>query len=149
MQQYASDSPTIWAQCSVTRVSWCSVFSQPVGSSFLFREYLIFFLWLLNHRVFDKFIQFKGCFKSASCYFYCFNGFTDSQLNNVTMCVNVSKGHVTQSRLDFQKKAYLKGFSKKRAHFQKTLGERAPLPAPCSGGPAQGNIKITKVWIAT
>ena len=44
----------------------------------LFREYLIFFLWFLNHRVFDKFIQFRGCVKSASYYFYCFNGFTDS-----------------------------------------------------------------------
>ena len=44
----------------------------------LFREYLIFFLWFLNHRVFDKFIQFKSCVKSVSHYFYCFNGFTDS-----------------------------------------------------------------------
>ena len=45
--------------------------------SFL-REYLIFLLWVLNDRVFDKLIQFKGCIKSDSYYFYCFNGFTDS-----------------------------------------------------------------------
>ena len=45
----------------------------------LFTEYLFsFFLWFLNHRVFDTFIQFKTCVKSASHYFYCFNGFTDS-----------------------------------------------------------------------
>ena len=29
-----SDCPTIWAQFSVTRVSWCSVFSQPVETCF-------------------------------------------------------------------------------------------------------------------
>ena len=43
----------------------------------LFRGYLIFLLWFLNHRVFDKFVQFKSCVKSASQYFYCFNGFTN------------------------------------------------------------------------
>ena len=37
-----------------------------------------FFLSFLNHRVFDKFIQLKSCVRSASRYFYCFNGFTDS-----------------------------------------------------------------------
>ena len=70
----------------------------------LLREYLMFFLLFLNHRVFDKFIQFEGCVKSASYYFYCFNGFTDNYLKSVTMCGNVSKGHVTQSRLFFHKK---------------------------------------------
>ena len=44
----------------------------------LFREYLISVLWFLSHRVFDKFIQVKSCVKSASHYFYCFNGITDS-----------------------------------------------------------------------
>ena len=44
----------------------------------LFREYLIVFLWFLSHRVFDKFIQFKSCVKSAAHYFHCFNGLTDS-----------------------------------------------------------------------
>ena len=32
LQQGPSDRPTIWVQCSVTRVSWCSVFSHPIGS---------------------------------------------------------------------------------------------------------------------
>ena len=44
----------------------------------LFREYLIFLIWFLNHRVFDKFIQFKSRVKSASQYFYCFNGITNN-----------------------------------------------------------------------
>ena len=35
-------------------------------------------LWLLDDRVFDRFIQFKVCVKSVSCYFHCFNGFTAS-----------------------------------------------------------------------
>ena len=35
----------------------------------LFRNYLIFFLWYLNHKVFDKLIQFKSCFKSALSLF--------------------------------------------------------------------------------
>ena len=43
-----------------------------VEGSCLFREYL-------------KFIQFKSCVKSASHYFYCFNGFTDNLLRSVTM----------------------------------------------------------------
>ena len=42
------------------------------------REYLNFFYGLLHYRVFEKFIQFKGSAKSASYYFYYFNGFTDS-----------------------------------------------------------------------
>ena len=33
---------------------------------YLLGEYLIAFLWFLNHKVFDKFIQFKGCIKSSS-----------------------------------------------------------------------------------
>ena len=37
-----------------------------------------FLLWFLNHRVFNKFIQFKSYVKSFSHYFYCFNGFIDS-----------------------------------------------------------------------
>ena len=37
----------------------------------LFREYLFFILWFLNHRVFDTFTQFKSCGKSVSRYFYC------------------------------------------------------------------------------
>ena len=41
-------------------------------ASCLFREYL-------------KFIQFKSCVKSASHYFYCFNGFTDNVLKSVPM----------------------------------------------------------------
>ena len=45
---------------------------------YLFGEYLISVLWFLNHRVFDKFIQFKSCVKSASHYFHCFNGITNS-----------------------------------------------------------------------
>ena len=45
----------------------------------IFREYLIyFFLSFLNHRVFDKFIQFKIYFECVFHYFYCFNGFIDS-----------------------------------------------------------------------
>ena len=47
--------------------------------SCLFREYL-------------KCIQFKSCVKSASHYFYCFNGFK-------SVTIVVSNGHVTQSRL--------------------------------------------------
>ena len=50
----------------------------------LFREYLIFiFLWFLNHRVFDKFIQFNSCVRSASHHFYCVNGFTDTPSRRV------------------------------------------------------------------
>ena len=41
-------------------------------ASCLFREYL-------------KFIQFKNCIKSASYYFYFFNGFTDNSTKSVTM----------------------------------------------------------------
>ena len=54
----------------------------------VFREYLIFFLLFLNHGVFDKFIQFKSCVKSASQYLYCSNGITNSWLKSVTeaMC---------------------------------------------------------------
>ena len=43
-----------------------------------FLESIWFFPWFLSHRVFDKFIEFKSCVKSASHYFYCFDGFTDS-----------------------------------------------------------------------
>ena len=65
----------------------------------LFREYLIFiFLWFLNHRVFDKFIQFNSCVRSASHYFYCFNGFTDTTSQKRDHG-NVANGHMTQSRL--------------------------------------------------
>ena len=50
-----------------------AVFSlNLLEGSCLFREYL-------------KFIQFKSCVKSASHYFYCFNGFTDNLLRSVTM----------------------------------------------------------------
>ena len=45
---------------------------------FWFLESIWVFSMILNHRVFDKFIQFKSCVKSASHYFYCFNGFTNS-----------------------------------------------------------------------
>ena len=44
----------------------------------LFREYLISVVLFLNHRVFDKFIQFKSCVKGAFHYFYCFNVINDS-----------------------------------------------------------------------
>ena len=65
----------------------------------LFREYLIFFfLWFLNHRVFDKFIQFKSCVKSDTRCFYLFYWF-HRQLTEECGHGNVSNGHVTQSRL--------------------------------------------------
>ena len=54
-------------------VSSLNLFEAPS----LFSQYLIFFLWCLNHRVFNKLIQFKSCVKSAPHYFYCFNGSTD------------------------------------------------------------------------
>ena len=109
------DSRAVWAQCSVTRVSWCSVFSQPIRITFLFRGYLIFFLWFLNHGVFDKFIQFRDCVKSASYYFYCFNG------DHVWQCVKRACDSVL---FIFSKKTYLKEFS--------TLGGQTP---PCPLAP--------------
>ena len=45
-----------------------------------------FFTWFLNHRVFDMFIQFKSCIKSASHYFYCFNGSPKAK-KSVTMAM--------------------------------------------------------------
>ena len=53
----------------------------------LFREYLIFFQWFLNQRLYDKFIQYKSCVKSTCHCFYCFNGFTDSEPQSVTMAM--------------------------------------------------------------
>ena len=64
-----NDSQTIWAQSSVTRISWCSVFPQPVESYFPFQRLFDFFLWFLNHKVFDKLIQLKSCVKSALSLF--------------------------------------------------------------------------------
>ena len=47
----------------------------------------------------------------------------------------MSKGHVTQSLLYFQKKAHVKIFSKKRTNWQKTLGgAHSPLPHPVLEG---------------
>ena len=54
------------AKRSVIRVSWCSIFFQPIGSSFPFFRVFDFFLSFLNHRVFDKFIQFKSCINSST-----------------------------------------------------------------------------------
>ena len=39
-----------------------------------FLESIWFFLFCFwKHRVFDKFIKFRGCVKRVSCYFHCFN----------------------------------------------------------------------------
>ena len=62
--------------------------------------------------MFDKFIQFKGCIKSAS-YYFCI-ALMVSPRDHVWQCV---KSHVTQSRLYFQKRQIYfskKGFLKKK-----------------------------------
>ena len=38
-------SKMVWAQYPVTRVFWCSVFSQPIGSYFPFKRVFDFFLY--------------------------------------------------------------------------------------------------------
>ena len=92
-------------------VSSLNLFESP---SFL-EGIWFFFLWFLNHGVFDKFIQFRGCVKSASYYFYCFNG------DHVWQCVKRACDSVL---FIFSKKTYLKEFS--------TLGGQTP---PCPLAP--------------
>ena len=86
--------------------------------SCLFREYL-------------KCIQLKSCVKSASNYFYCFNGFKSVTMVMCQMGMLLNLVHACcYSSLS------TKGSSKKRAHSQQTLGgSRRPLCPPCSVGP--------------
>ena len=73
-----------YPKCFATMCLWQSnnLSTMHCHQSFLVQcflsTYWIFFLSFLNDRVFDKFIQFKSCVKSASHYLCCFNGFTDS-----------------------------------------------------------------------
>ena len=109
-------------------VSSLNLFEAPS----LLREYLIIFLWFLNHRVFHKFIQFKGCVKSASYHFF---ALIVSPRTNwrawpcAAMCPCVKRARDSISFI-FSKKAHLKGFPKKRAHCQKNLGGGTLLLPP-------------------
>ena len=72
------------------------------------------FLWFLNQRLFDKFIQFKGCIKSVSYCFYCFNGFTDSQLKSVAIVWQCVKKACDSVSFIFSKNSNLESFSKEK-----------------------------------
>ena len=65
-------------------------------ASSLFREYLIFFPWFLNHGVFGKFIQLKSCVKSVSLLLF---SWFHRQLTEERDHGNMSNGNVIQSGL--------------------------------------------------
>ena len=74
----------------------CAVFFfNLLKTSFVFREYLIFLSNIINHRVFDKFIQWKCWIKSASHYFYCFNSITNSWRVRSRHCIKWARDTIS------------------------------------------------------